>query len=95
MMFYDTVVLAHISHQASTAAADTGMSTALRSVGLLDVVSTTPPGPSGRAPCIHARLHRLATNLGEKCGLVRPGGLDPPPKKQKNLVGLTNQGDRM
>src|SRR4030043_827077 len=23
-----------------------------------------------RAPCIHARLHRLATNPGEKCGLV-------------------------
>jgi hypothetical protein len=37
---------ARISHQASAAAADTGMSTALRSVGLLDVVSTTSPGPS-------------------------------------------------
>ena len=24
----------------------------------------------GRAPCIHARLHRLATKPGEKCGLV-------------------------
>jgi septal ring factor EnvC (AmiA/AmiB activator) len=47
------------------------MSTAFRSVGLLDVVSTTPPGPSGRAPCIHARLHPLATNPGEKCGLTR------------------------
>ena len=23
----------------------------------------------GRAPCIHARLHRLATKPGEKCGL--------------------------
>src|SRR5512141_3464355 len=41
-----TFTLAPISHQASTAAADMGMSTALRSVGLLDVVSTTPPGPS-------------------------------------------------
>jgi septal ring factor EnvC (AmiA/AmiB activator) len=47
------------------------MSTAFRSVGLLDVVSTTSPGPSGRAPCIHARLHPLATNPGEKCGLTR------------------------
>ncbi|MGE5285501.1 MAG: prepilin-type N-terminal cleavage/methylation domain-containing protein [Actinomycetota bacterium] len=45
------------------------MSTALRSVGLLSVVSTTPPGPSHRAPCIHARLHPLATNPGEKCEL--------------------------
>ena len=40
-----------------------------RSVGLLSVVSTTPPGPSRRAPCIHARLHPLATNPGEKCEL--------------------------
>jgi prepilin-type N-terminal cleavage/methylation domain-containing protein len=45
------------------------MSTAFRSVGLLSVVSTTPPGPSRRAPCIHARLHPLATNPGEKCEL--------------------------
>src|SRR4030067_642367 len=27
-------------------------------------------GALGRAPCIHARLHRLATNPGVKCGLV-------------------------
>jgi len=40
----------------------------LRSVGLLDVASTTPPGPPGRAPWILARLHRLASNLGEKFG---------------------------
>ena len=45
------------------------MSTAFRSVGLLSVVSTTPPGPSRRAPCIHTRLHPLATNPGEKCEL--------------------------
>jgi hypothetical protein len=65
--------LARISHQASAAAADTGMSTALRSVGLLDVVSTTPAGPSVATPCIHTRLHRLATNPGEKCGLAERG----------------------
>ena len=46
------------------------MSTALRSVGRLDVLSSTPAAPSGRAPCIHARLHRLATKSGEKSGLV-------------------------
>src|SRR3972149_3276540 len=62
-------ILARISPQPSATAADTGMSTALRSVGLLSVVSTTPPGPSRRAPCIHARLHPLATNPGEICGL--------------------------
>jgi hypothetical protein len=61
--------LARISHQLATAAADTGMSAALRSVGRLDVLSSTPAEPSGRAPSIHARLHRLATKPGEKCGL--------------------------
>jgi hypothetical protein len=34
------------STEASTAAADTGMSTALRSFRLLDVLSSTPAGPS-------------------------------------------------
>jgi hypothetical protein len=38
--------LARISHQFSTAAADPGMSTALRSVGLLDILSSMPAGPS-------------------------------------------------
>jgi hypothetical protein len=61
--------LARISHQLSAAASDSGMSTALRSVGRLDVLSSTPAAPSGRAPCIHARLRRLATKPGEKSGL--------------------------
>ena len=42
------------------------MSAALRSVGRLDVLSSTPAAPSGRAPCIHARLHRLATKSASK-----------------------------
>jgi hypothetical protein len=55
------------------------MSPALRSVGLLDILSSMPAGPSvalaGKlklpdAPCIHARLRRLATKSGEKCGLT-------------------------
>ena len=62
--------LARISHQFSTAAADSGMSTALRLVGFLDVLSSTPAESSLRAPCIHARLRRLATKTGEKCGLA-------------------------
>jgi len=52
------------------------MSTALRSVGLLDVLSSTPAEPSGRAPCIHARLRRLATKPGEKNGLGVVRGKD-------------------
>ena len=39
-------LLARISPQLSIAAADPGMSTALRSVGLLDVLSSTPAEPS-------------------------------------------------
>ena len=38
--------LTRIIHEASTAAADTGMSTALRSFRLLDLLSSTPAGPS-------------------------------------------------
>ncbi|MEW6719582.1 MAG: DUF2400 family protein, partial [Thermodesulfobacteriota bacterium] len=49
----------------------TGMSTALRSVGLLDALSSAPPGPSVATPCSHARLHRLATDAGGKCALER------------------------
>jgi hypothetical protein len=39
------IFLARISHQLSTAAADPGMFTALRSVGLLDILSSMPAGP--------------------------------------------------
>ena len=39
-------ILARISHRLSTAEAQTGMSIALRSVGLLDVLSSTSAGPS-------------------------------------------------
>jgi len=44
------------------------MSTALRLVGFLDVLSSTP-AESYHAPCVHARLRRLATKLHDKCGL--------------------------
>jgi len=57
--------LTRIIHEASTAAADPGMPAVLRSVGFLDVLWSTPAESSLRAPCIHARLRRLATNLHE------------------------------
>ena len=67
--------LTRIIHEASAAAVDPGMSAALRSVGFLDALSSTPAESSRRAgynapdapdaPCIHARLRRLATNLHE------------------------------
>jgi hypothetical protein len=67
--------LARISHKPSTAEADTGMSTALRSVGPLDVVHDYACAGLGRAPCIHARLRLLATKPCEKCGLAAAGGI--------------------
>jgi hypothetical protein len=45
------------------------MSTSLRSVGHPRRSVDYACGALGRAPRIHARLHRLATNPGEKCGL--------------------------
>jgi hypothetical protein len=62
------------------------MPTALRSVGLLDVLSSTSAGPSGRAPCIRARLRRLATKPSEKSGLGRSAAeenqkMDPATRK--------------
>jgi len=42
----ETTTLTRIIHEASTAAADPGMSAALRSVGLLDLLSSTPAAPS-------------------------------------------------
>jgi len=65
------------SHQLSTAVPDPGMSTALRSVGLLDVLSSTRTveygcGTLGRALLAKRRilvpLRHLATKPGEKSG---------------------------
>ncbi len=69
--------LARISHKVSTAATDLGMSTALRSVGLLDILSSMPAELSVARRLakrrIHAHLRRLGrfayTKPCEKCGL--------------------------
>ncbi|MBI2822777.1 MAG: hypothetical protein HYX74_11195 [Acidobacteria bacterium] len=61
---------ARISHKTSAAAADPGLFTALRSVGILDVLFKYACGALGRAPCHHARLHRFTTLPCEKGGLA-------------------------
>ena len=69
------VMLTRISHKISTAAAQTCMSTALRSVGLLDVLSSTSAGPSvalaemrqmrlASTPVCAASLRNLVRNAG-------------------------------
>ena len=65
---FQSGVLARISHQLSTAAADPGMSTALRSVGLLDVLSSTPAEPSV------ARLVSMPVCTASLRNLVRKAG---------------------
>jgi hypothetical protein len=60
---------ARIPSQLSAAATDPGMSSASRSVGRLDVLSSTPAALSGRAPCIHARgCAALRRNLVRNAG---------------------------
>jgi hypothetical protein len=51
------------------AEAQSTMSTALRSIGLLDILFKYACGSLNRAPCIHSPLHLLATKPCEKCGL--------------------------
>jgi hypothetical protein len=46
LLYFHHGLLARISRQFSAAAADPGMSTVLRSVGLLDIQSRLPAGPS-------------------------------------------------
>ena len=60
--------LTRISHGVSTAVADPGMSSALRSVGLLDVLSSTPAGLSV------ARLASMPVCASSLRNLVRKAG---------------------
>ena len=63
-------LLARISHQVATATAH--LRTLAREIAarLLDVGSTTPPGPDDDFSCESTNLHRLATRPGEKCRLA-------------------------
>jgi hypothetical protein len=64
------LLLARISHQLPTAAADTPTPQGRTPSGLLDIVPTMPASASVRAASICGRLRALATEPGEKCGLV-------------------------
>ncbi len=69
--FKDGRGLTRISPQLSTAALDPGMSSALRSVGLLDVLSSTPASPSGAAAPCFARLVSTPVCAASLRNLVR------------------------
>ncbi len=74
-MQWSNLGLTCISHQPSTAAADKAVSTAFRSVAVLNVLFKYACAPDGRAPCIHGLLPRLATTPGENCRLYISYGL--------------------
>ena len=64
------VSIARSSHQLPTAAANSSVLTALRSVGTLDVLHEYACACLGRDALSGQRLRRLATQAGEKGGLV-------------------------
>ena len=69
---------ARISHHVATAAHDMPQSAASSRLGVLDALSSTTPRPLGRKRNISRHLTGLATQRGEKGGLVcrqRPDGL--------------------
>jgi len=65
--------LTRIFHGISTAGVQSGMSTALRLFGLLDILNNMPSLPSLRAPYIHALLRALATKPHEISGFSCTG----------------------
>jgi hypothetical protein len=76
LLYFHHGLLARISHQLSTAAADPGMYTALRSFGLLDILSSMPAGPLRN---LHAYTWREAPSAMPVCtaslrNLVRNAG---------------------
>ncbi len=58
-----------MSHRITTAIAQCGALTGVHSVGLLDVVSTTPARPSVANASHHTSLSSLATRPCEKAGV--------------------------
>jgi len=61
--------LARISHHLATTAHDMPQSAAFSRFGVLDVLSSTTPRPSGRKRHISRHLAGLATRRGEIFGL--------------------------
>ncbi len=66
----DGMPLARISHQPTVKARVTCVNTLLRSLAVLDVLSSTPARAKGRAPRIDAPSTHFPSPPGEKCGLV-------------------------
>ena len=80
--------LARTSHRPSTAAADPGASTALRFLGLLDILSSMPAGPFVARlvsmPICAASLRNPVRNAGQR-PLQLAGGLFDASTRQKKF----------
>jgi hypothetical protein len=63
--------MARIIHQPFTAGDDAPRSEALPRLGVLSVLKSTPPRPTGRKPPCARRFAALVTNPGEQCGLAQ------------------------
>ena len=62
-------VLARVSHQLSPTAGDAQYLEVFSQIGVLDVVSSTPPYPSDRERCWNQHLTGFVAKLGKISGL--------------------------
>jgi len=67
--YREKCVLARLSHRLSTTAGDAQHPAAFSQIGVLDVLSSTPPRPSDRKRRWNQHLTGLVTKPGEICGL--------------------------
>ena len=94
-------MLAHTSHQLSATVVDAPHPAALSHLGVLTVLSSTPPRPSDRKLHWAQHFDTLATKTGEKYGLVNSGrrsrssgsssSLGVPRSPRSPLLGLSTQ----
>ena len=84
------VALARISHHASTASAESSVLTALRSVGLLNVLHEYACEGLGRDALSGRPFRRLVTRRTEKCGLDCHPSQSINPRHQLGLMEFLN-----
>jgi len=80
-------LLVRISHRLSTAASDTGMSTALRSVGLLDILSSMPAGSREPVRGLKGIAFRAPSCLWHSWWGQMQGAAPPEPCGRMGIAG--------
>jgi flavin-dependent dehydrogenase len=88
-VFPGTSGLARISHQLPATAVDAPHPARFSRIGVLDVLSSTTPRPSGRKPSRAQHLVALATKPGENCGLgIRRTELHGALRRRAEALGV-------